>query len=233
MLLSLIPTVAIAFFQYKIQKISDKEKEEYENYLRNREKYEKEIAQRWHKEELCSERIQNISSSFFLKGYAVNLNIKQSEARYSSLRSGGKEDSVFYVELKPEYAQKTKIFPEYFNIDYKKITLANKDVLSSEILSEITNDGFRFWITKSAIDAELKKFIIDEYTNSEKKLIPCEILVDLEDQSLMKDYLKMQLSIKFNIVATSAYDMYGSFEISIHNVNISLAQLYDLEENNI
>lgn len=210
MIFSLIPTIAIAYFQYKIQKRSDDEQKR---------------KDKWHIEELRYERIKDIYSSLHLSGFAVNLNIKNSIGRYSEYKCGERKDAALYIEINPTYFAANdkcfEFFPGYFKVDLKKISIDDTEVfdnnvtVSSIIHTEVDKKWLKFWFNQ--------KNICDNFVypiTKDNKKIHCKIEVFLEDLTLEKDYLKFTLSVEFDMEPNSSCDEYGLFTLGVNNMEM-------------
>lgn len=227
MMISLIPTVAIAFFQYMIQeelKAEEKIRTQ-ENRIRN--EMENKRHQLWHRQELCSERIQKFYSFFDLKGEAINLNLVQSLGKYGNLESAKTAGYVFYLELHPT-KDKKEIFPGCYKVCFSNISIDEKKVeMVDGIHTELTNNHLKVLLKKEFAYETIVTFFVQN-----DGVLKCSFDIDLEDTSLERGYLHMLLSVSFDIVAQCSYDSYGSFKICTRNVEIQLNELMNLEEQN-
>lgn len=230
MMISLIPTVAIAYFQYRIQEKlkAEEEKRTEENRIRN--ELEDKRHQLWHRQELCSERIQKFYSFFYLEGEAINLNINQCLGKYGYLESAKTEGYVFSLELHPT-EDNQEFFPGYYKVRFSNICIDEKKVEKVEgIHTEITNNHLKVLLKKEFAYETIVNFFMQEEDND--VALKCSFDIDLADTSLERGYLHMLLSISFDIVTMNSYDNYGSFKIGTSNVEIRLNKLMNLEEQN-
>lgn len=228
MVLSLIPTVAIAYFQYKIQLLSDQESKDRQKALELKNKEELEMSAEWHKQELRSDRIRSFSP-FSLNGYAVNFNLSSCLAKYSQLKNGGKENCIFYIELKSNRLNLETFFPECYDVEFTG-TAVNAQMLNSDgLIGNIDNDGIRLWLDRDCMDNnDIVQFIM--YPDAFKcDGLRFETYVNLVDRSISMDNggLSMKLRIKFDIISKSTYDEFGSFEVKSAHTNIELINSED------
>lgn len=215
MIISFIPTIVIAFFQYKIEVNLNAESQKESNLESIR-----------HRKELCSNRIHKIYSLLNLQGYAINLNLSQCFIKYGDLKSEKDKGFIFFLELKPTKDNNDELFPGYYEVKFSNICINEKDIEKNNGINyEITNKHFKFMFKRAFIDENITKFFIHE--KCDDTVLKCSFNLELKDLSLESDYLHMILSVNFDLVALSFYDEYGCFETSVKNVNIKLVELED------
>ncbi len=76
--ISLVATMAVAFFQYRIQENIEQEHTLQTQQSENFQKDLREIENRHHIQELCSERLRSLKSLEGIKGTAINYNLEES-----------------------------------------------------------------------------------------------------------------------------------------------------------
>lgn len=129
MFVSLISTIAIAFFQYRIQ-----------NLLQNEEKTKELREKAQHKIELRSEQLHNINQISQLSGICLNNYVSHLTAR---LKYNIMPDSWFYIRLKGNESNRNIFYLECFEVKEHNVYIIAND---NEI--KIPDDNVYFYRNK-------------------------------------------------------------------------------------
>lgn len=221
MLISLIATITIAFFQYQIQRTLEKE-----------EDVRRDIATNQHKIELRSERLRSLENISLMTGHGINTHLINNLIAPSYNVS---LDYVCYIQLNGDTKKSCVFFPEYFELQNFEVYILDNDDISTLFIIPKENVILNQTMLKISIskyrlqhDRDFENLINRFFASVVQRNRPCVICIRLKigcyDKSTFVDdgYLKMDYSLNFKVSIQRGYDRYGVFGISISDLQICL-----------